>query len=121
MHRGSRGVPGRRRVTGHRRRVAVLGALIVVLAGGVPLALSPTSGPAAASTSTSVVLVGHGYGHGIGMGQWGSLGYALGDDGGAGNFTYGQILSHYYGGTTWRRWGRRPRRRPSTAATSSWP
>ena len=47
-----------------------------------------------------MVLVGHGYGHGIGMGQWGSLGYALGDDGGAGNFTYGQILTHYYGGTT---------------------
>ncbi len=66
----------------------------------MPLALSLTSGPAAASTATSVVLVGHGYGHGIGMGQWGSLGYALGDDGGAGNFTYGQILSHYYGGTT---------------------
>ena len=97
--RGSRGVPGRRRVTGHGGRVAVLSALIVVLAGGVPLALSLTSGPAAASTGTSVVVVGHGYGHGIGMGQWGSLGYALGDDGGAGNFTYGQILSHYYGGT----------------------
>ena len=98
--RGTRGWQGHRRVTGHGGRVSVLGALIVVLAGGVPLALSLTSGPAAASTSTSVVLVGHGYGHGIGMGQWGSLGYALGDDGGAGNFTYGQILSHYYGGTT---------------------
>ena len=73
---------------------------MVVLATGVPLALSLTSGPAAATTGTSVVLVGHGYGHGIGMGQWGSLGYALGDDGGAGNLTYGQILSHYYGGTT---------------------
>ena len=47
-----------------------------------------------------MVLVGHGYGHGIGMGQWGSLGYALGDDAGAGNFTYEQILSHFYGGTT---------------------
>jgi hypothetical protein len=34
------------------------------------------------------------------MGQWGSLGYALGDDGGAGNFSYGQILGYYYGGTT---------------------
>ena len=34
---------------------------------------------------------------------WGSgdrSGYALGDDGGAGNYTYEQILSHYYGGTT---------------------
>jgi SpoIID/LytB domain protein len=87
-------------VTGHRLRASALGALIVVVAAAVPLALSLTSGPAAASTATSVVLVGHGYGHGIGMGQWGSLGYALGDDGGAGNFSYGQILSHYYGGTT---------------------
>jgi SpoIID/LytB domain protein len=34
------------------------------------------------------------------MGQWGSLGYALGADAGAGNFTYGQILTHYYGNTT---------------------
>jgi SpoIID/LytB domain protein len=34
------------------------------------------------------------------MGQWGSLGYALGDDAGAGNYTYGEILSHFYGGTT---------------------
>jgi SpoIID/LytB domain protein len=47
-----------------------------------------------------VVLSGHGYGHGIGMGQWGSLGYALGDDDGAGSYTYQQILAHYYGGTT---------------------
>ena len=46
------------------------------------------------------MLVGHGYGHGVGMGQWGSLGYALGDDAGAGNYTYGEILSHFYGGTT---------------------
>jgi SpoIID/LytB domain protein len=58
------------------------------------------STPAGAYPSTTVVLSGHGYGHGIGMGQWGSLGYALGDDGGAGNFTYGQILTHYYGNTT---------------------
>jgi peptidoglycan hydrolase-like amidase len=34
------------------------------------------------------------------MSQWGSLGYALGQDAGAGNFTYSQILGHYYGGTT---------------------
>jgi SpoIID/LytB domain protein len=87
-------------MTTPRLRGSALGALIVVLAAGAPLALSATSGPAAASGVTSVVLVGHGYGHGIGMGQWGSLGYALGDDGGAGNFGYGQILSHYYGGTT---------------------
>jgi SpoIID/LytB domain protein len=58
------------------------------------------STPVGAYASPNVILYGHGYGHGIGMGQWGSLGYALGADGGAGNYTYQQILSHYYGGTT---------------------
>ncbi len=47
-----------------------------------------------------MTLVGHGWGHGIGMGQWGSLGYALGQDGGVGNIPYPVILAHYYGGTT---------------------
>jgi SpoIID/LytB domain protein len=55
-----------------------------------------------------VVLVGHGFGHGIGMGQWGSLGYALGVDTGAVNFTYGQILTHYYGNTTLQKLGTAP-------------
>ena len=54
--------------------------------------VGPGVAPAAATRRSTIVLVGHGYGHGIGMGQWGSLGYALGADGGAGNFTYQQIL-----------------------------
>jgi peptidoglycan hydrolase-like amidase len=45
-------------------------------------------------------MIGHGWGHGIGMGQWGSLGYAIGQDGGLGNVPYQLILEHYYGGTT---------------------
>jgi SpoIID/LytB domain protein len=69
----------------------------LTLLAGAALALVGPASPAAAYPSSSVVLTGHGYGHGIGMGQWGSLGYALGQDGGAGNFTYGQILAHYYG------------------------
>ena len=93
----------------------MLGALLAV---GLPLTLMGADAPpAAAATSTTVELVGHGYGHGIGMGQWGSLGYALGDDGGAGNYTYGQILSHFYGARRSRRWARRPLRPPSTTAT----
>ncbi len=71
-----------------------LAATAVFGAGG------PAPAAAAPATPSSVALVGHGYGHGIGMGQWGSLGYALGADGGAGNFTYSQILTHYYGNTT---------------------
>ena len=63
------------------------------------LLVRPVS-PAAAYPTSSVVLNGHGYGHGIGMSQWGSLGYALGADNGGGNFTYQQILSHYYGNTS---------------------
>ena len=50
--------------------------------------------------NANVDFTGHGWGHGIGMGQWGSLGYALGQDGGLGNWTYQEILTHYYGGTS---------------------
>ena len=35
---------------------------------------------------------GHGWGHGIGMGQWGALGYAIGQDNGQGAWTYQQIV-----------------------------
>jgi SpoIID/LytB domain protein len=74
----------------------------VVLAA---LALSATplvlaGPPASAAPLSSITLTGHGFGHGIGMGQWGSLGYAIGADGGAGNFTYQQILTHYYGNSS---------------------
>src|ERR1019366_1260413 len=70
------------------------------LMGACLIALAAPTVRAAADTTSGVVLMGHGYGHGIGMGQRGSLGYALGDDEGTGNFTYGQILTHYYGNTT---------------------
>jgi SpoIID/LytB domain protein len=45
----------------------------------------------------TVSITGQGWGHGIGMGQWGALGYALGQDDGEGNWTYAQIVNHYYG------------------------
>ena len=51
-------------------------------------------------TSTSggaLSIIGQGWGHGIGMGQWGALGYAIGQDNGDGNWTYQQIVGHYYG------------------------
>jgi len=51
-------------------------------------------------TSTSggtLSIVGQGWGHGIGMGQWGALGYAIGQDHGEGNWTYAQIVNHFYG------------------------
>jgi SpoIID/LytB domain protein len=95
--RSPRRRPASVRRSGWRAYAAALFATLVV---GAPLTLMATEVSAAAAPSTNVVLVGHGYGHGIGMGQWGSLGYALGDDAGAGNYTYGEILSHFYGGTT---------------------
>ncbi len=45
-------------------------------------------------------IVGQGWGHGIGMGQWGALGYAIGQDHGDGNWSYQQIVDHYYGPAT---------------------
>jgi SpoIID/LytB domain protein len=50
------------------------------------------------STSGGVLsITGQGWGHGIGMGQYGALGYAIGADNGDGNWTYQQIVDHYYG------------------------
>jgi peptidoglycan hydrolase-like amidase len=50
------------------------------------------------STSGGVLsITGQGWGHGIGMGQYGALGYAIGQDDNEGNWTYQQIVDHYYG------------------------
>jgi peptidoglycan hydrolase-like amidase len=89
-----------RRRTGPR--TARVTAILLLLSSvvGVAAALAGPASVAAAYPSSTVNLIGHGWGHGIGMGQWGSLGYAVGQDGGAGNFNYAQILGHYYGGTT---------------------
>ncbi len=46
------------------------------------------------SAGQPVKITGHGWGHGIGMGQWGALGYALGTDGGQGNWTWERIVDH---------------------------
>ncbi len=71
--------------------------LFFSLALAAPAALLGPASPAAAYSSSTVLISGHGYGHGIGMGQWGSLGYAIGQDNGLGPQTYQWILSHYYG------------------------
>src|SRR5258708_1180324 len=51
----------------------------------------------ASQSGSTVSITGQGWGHGIGMGQWGALGYAIGQDHGEGNWTFQQIVSHYYG------------------------
>jgi SpoIID/LytB domain protein len=91
---------GRTGATLNRVLVRTLAALFV-LAAAVTFASAPhaarSSGPAyvAPAGSGALFLVrGHGYGHGVGMGQWGAQGYALQ------GYTYEQILSAYYPGTT---------------------
>lgn len=76
-----------------RSRVAatVLGGALACTA----LAVVAPSPAAASWPGGNVGITGHGYGHGRGMGQYGAFGYAT-DYG----WTYPQILSHYYGGTT---------------------
>ena len=72
---------------------AGLSALVSVGVLGAPAV-------AGAYPTSSVVITGHGWGHGIGMGQWGALGYAIGADNGDGNWTWQQIATHFYGGTS---------------------
>ncbi len=72
-------------------RVAVVAGLLTASAvGALPGARTPIAG----ALPADLTIVGHGWGHGRGMGQYGAEGYAL--DG----WTYQQILSHFYGGTT---------------------
>ncbi|UOY01217.1 SpoIID/LytB domain-containing protein [Blastococcus sp. PRF04-17] len=51
-------------------------------------------GSASAALQGDVQISGHGYGHGRGLSQWGARGYAVDH-----NWTWQQILDHYYGGT----------------------
>ncbi|MPR00337.1 SpoIID/LytB domain-containing protein [Modestobacter sp. I12A-02628] len=51
--------------------------------------------PAQAVVTGDVQFTGHGWGHGRGLGQWGSYGYAINA-----GWSYQQILTHYYGGTS---------------------
>lgn len=75
-----------------RRVSRLLGS---VLAAGVLSALIVVATPTAEAASGDVTVGGHGYGHGRGMGQWGAYGYATQH-----GWSYEQILSHFYGGTT---------------------
>jgi SpoIID/LytB domain protein len=80
----------------------------LVIAPLLALAPSPAAAAPTPASASGVTLIGHGFGHGIGMGQWGSLGYAIGADAGAGNFTYSQILTHFYGNTSLQTLGTAP-------------
>jgi stage II sporulation protein D len=57
--------------------------------------------PAAAQAAGRIVLRGAGFGHGIGLSQYGAYGYAQH------GFSYGEIIRHYYSGTSLSRSSRR--------------
>ncbi|HZS29739.1 MAG TPA: SpoIID/LytB domain-containing protein [Gaiellaceae bacterium] len=81
----------------HRRSLlaAALLVSVAVLAPVTQAAHAPKQQYVAPAGSGALFLVsGHGWGHGVGMGQWGAEGYALQ------GYTYDQILSAYYPGTT---------------------
>jgi SpoIID/LytB domain protein len=77
---------------GLRALLVALGTAFAMAATPVAMPLQPAS---AQDTGRVVPVNGHGWGHGRGLGQWGANGYAR--DAG---WTSGQILDHYYGGTT---------------------
>ncbi len=62
--------------------------------GGFAVVGSTRSENVELSVGSTVTLIGHGHGHGRGLGQWGAYGYARK------GWSAGQILRHYYGGTT---------------------
>jgi len=72
-----------------QRRSPLRGATAAAVGALILLTLTACEPP------SSVTLRGHGWGHGRGMGQWGALGYAVDH-----HWSGGQILNHYYGGTT---------------------
>ena len=72
-----------------------MAASVVIAAGSVIVGPSARPAAAAPTASAGVDLLGHGYGHGRGMGQYGAFGYAV-DQG----WSSGQILDHFYGGTS---------------------
>jgi SpoIID/LytB domain protein len=66
----------------------------VLAAASTGLTEVAAQAPAAAAMPSTITIDGHGDGHGRGMGQYGAYGYATQ------GWSFPQILSHYYGGTT---------------------
>ncbi|HUA96068.1 MAG TPA: SpoIID/LytB domain-containing protein [Acidimicrobiales bacterium] len=101
-HRNGLGTWGGRAVTvvvhGTGGSVTLTAAQFVAATSGTGVQSNWFSNPVVSGGAAT--LQGHGWGHGIGMGQWGALGYAIGQDNGQGNWTYQQIVGHYYGPAT---------------------
>ena len=98
---------GRRRSSSSLIGLAL--SLALATAGAAPVQARPVSTvtgavvgtgtltgvPAATTIGSEITFTGHGWGHGRGMGQYGALGYAVDH-----NWTYRQILEHFYSNTT---------------------
>jgi stage II sporulation protein D len=74
--------------------IALAGAVAVASAPHAARSSTPTQYVAPSGSGVLFLVSGHGWGHGVGMGQWGAQGYAQQ------GYTYDQILSAYYPGTT---------------------
>jgi len=74
------------------RRLVSISVSMAVAAGSL-MGIVPAA--RASALPGTLTIVGHGWGHGRGMGQYGALGYASAPY----DWSYTQILSHYYGGT----------------------
>ena len=74
-----------------KRLPVALGAATVLVSSAL---VATVGGGTAWAFPTDLTIIGHGMGHGRGMGQYGAEGYALS------GYSYQQILSLYYGGTT---------------------
>jgi stage II sporulation protein D len=87
-HPRRRTTPASRGRVRRRGRLALAGALVLLVLLGV-------AGPASAfSSQYDFTITGHGWGHGVGMSQWGAYGYAKH------GWDYKAILKHYYTGIT---------------------
>jgi stage II sporulation protein D len=86
-------------------RTILLAALLLALAlpaiasatvsgAGAPSAIASGAGAQKAAKAKKWVVTGAGYGHGVGMSQYGAYGFAKR------GFGHGDILGHYYTGTT---------------------
>ena len=73
---------------------AVVVALLIRAALAAPAGAATTTTTTISPSASRFYITGAGYGHGVGMSQYGAAGFALH------GYTYGQILSHYYSGTT---------------------
>ncbi|HEX4434120.1 MAG TPA: SpoIID/LytB domain-containing protein [Acidimicrobiales bacterium] len=103
---GSTADPGHPSGTGYGRvdTISITGSVKTITIPGtefyVDLGLKSDLFAVIGQSGSALSIIGQGWGHGIGMGQWGALGYAIGQDHGDGNWTFSQIVNHYYGPAT---------------------